>query len=91
MPPSPPVREEVFTCTSSVLMMKHSRLTYLDLSVVIALVSAGAVVESDGGAEVSQEEDSGPRLIIFTRIIMLEVEIKVLEKKRFSIKVFNFD
>ena len=71
--------------------MKHSRLPHLDLSVVIALVSAGAVVESDGGAEVSQEEDSGPRLIIFTRIIMLEVEIKVLEKQRFSIKLFNFD
>ena len=66
-------------------------MTYLDLSVVIALVSAGAVVESDGGAEVSQKEDSGPRLIIFTRIIMLEVEIEVLEKQRFSTKLFNFD
>ena len=56
-------------------------VTHLNLSVIIALVSTRAVIEGDGGAKVSQEEDSRPRLIIFTRIIMLEVKVKVLEKE----------
>ena len=67
----------------SVLTMKQSILilTHLNHSVIIALVSTGAVVKGDCGATVSRIKDSRPRLVILTRIILLEVEVNVLKNK----------
>ena len=48
-------------------------LTHLYHSVIIALVSTGTVVKGDGGTKVSSTKDSRPRLVILTRIIVLEV------------------
>ena len=74
-------REEVFTCIFALCLDDETiySLTHLDRSVVIALVSTGAVVEGDGGAEVSSMKDSRPRLVILTRIILLEVKVNVLQ------------